>query len=47
VDELNSFLGVLITRLPADGQFFPLCRQVQQQLFDLGTQAGDGGRPVQ
>lgn len=37
VDELNSFLGVLITELPADGDLHPLCQQVQQELFDLGA----------
>lgn len=37
VDELNSHLGVLITELPANGTLFALCRQVQQELFDLGA----------
>lgn len=37
VDELNSFLGVLITELPADAPFVAPCRQIQQELFDLGA----------
>jgi cob(I)alamin adenosyltransferase len=37
VDELNSFLGVLITEVPADGEFAALGQQIQQQLFDLGA----------
>jgi cob(I)alamin adenosyltransferase len=37
VDELNSFVGVLITELPAGGELFDLCRQIQQELFDLGA----------
>ena len=37
VDELNSFLGVLITEFPADAAFGPLCQQIQQDLFDLGA----------
>src|SRR5690606_17307442 len=44
VDELNSFLGVLITRLPADSETFALCRQVQQELFDLGANLATVGR---
>jgi cob(I)alamin adenosyltransferase len=43
VDELNSFLGVLITQLPPDGEFFALCRQVQQELFDLGANLATAG----
>lgn len=46
VDELNSFLGVLITELPPGGDYFELCRQVQQELFDLGaTLATIGATP--
>lgn len=44
VDELNSFLGVLITELPPDGALFSLCRQVQQELFDLGANLATLGR---
>lgn len=44
VDELNSFLGVLITHLPADGTLFALCQQVQQELFDLGANLATAGR---
>lgn len=43
VDELNSHLGVLITELPADGPLFPVCRQVQQDLFDLGALLATAG----
>ena len=37
VDELNSFLGVLITELPADSPVVTTCRQIQHELFDLGA----------
>jgi cob(I)alamin adenosyltransferase len=43
VDELNSFLGVLITELPPGGESFDLCRQVQQELFDLGAHLATRG----
>lgn len=44
VDELNSHVGVLITELPADGTLATLCRQVQQELFDLGANLATAGR---
>ena len=44
VDELNSFLGVLIVHLPADGEYHALCQQVQQQLFDLGANLATAGK---
>lgn len=37
VDELNSFVGVLITHVPVDGRMFTLCQRLQQELFDLGA----------
>lgn len=37
VDELNSFLGVLIATLPTDQPAIADCRRVQQTLFDLGA----------
>jgi cob(I)alamin adenosyltransferase len=37
VDELNSFLGVLVAELPAESPFVAPCRQIQQELFDLGA----------
>jgi cob(I)alamin adenosyltransferase len=37
VDELNSFVGVLVNELERDGPFKSLCEQVQQELFDLGA----------
>ncbi|MFU8814600.1 MAG: cob(I)yrinic acid a,c-diamide adenosyltransferase [Pseudomonadales bacterium] len=43
VDELNSFLGVLITELPPGEEFFTLCQQVQQELFDLGANLATRG----
>jgi cob(I)alamin adenosyltransferase len=43
VDELNCFLGVLITELPPDGEYFTLCRQIQQELFDLGAHLATRG----
>jgi len=44
VDELNSFLGVLITHLAAGSDFQALCQQVQQQLFDLGANLATAGK---
>ncbi len=47
VDELNSFLGVLLTHLDAGHAQFAVCRQVQQELFDLGANlATNGQTPV-
>lgn len=43
VDELNSHLGVLLTELAADGPLYALCRQVQQDLFDLGAMLATAG----
>lgn len=43
VDELNSFLGVLVTQLPP-GPLFSLCQQVQQELFDLGANLATNGQ---
>ena len=37
VDELNSFVGVLVTELEPDGPFATLCQQIQQSLFDIGA----------
>jgi len=37
VDELNSFVGVLITELEPEGPFAALCQQIQQTLFDIGA----------
>ncbi|MBX3705165.1 MAG: cob(I)yrinic acid a,c-diamide adenosyltransferase [Pseudomonadales bacterium] len=37
VDELNSFLGVLIAEIGEASPFTAFCRQVQQDLFDLGA----------
>jgi cob(I)alamin adenosyltransferase len=37
VDELNSFTGVLIAELDADSPHVTSCRQIQQELFDLGA----------
>lgn len=44
VDELNSFVGVLLTHLPADHPFHALCQQVQQELFDLGAHLATAGQ---
>jgi len=44
VDELNSFLGVLVTELPPDSAFIGICRQIQQELFDLGAFLATVGR---
>jgi cob(I)alamin adenosyltransferase len=37
VDELNSCTGVLVADLPADSPHTAFCRQIQQELFDLGA----------
>lgn len=37
VDELNCFVGVLVTELEPDGPFAGLCQGVQQSLFDIGA----------
>ncbi len=44
VDELNSFVGVLVTELPPDSPYAGLCQQVQQELFDLGANLATRGR---
>ncbi len=44
VDELNCHLGMLITELPEPGPLFALCRQVQQELFDLGASLATSGQ---
>ncbi|MEQ8859565.1 MAG: cob(I)yrinic acid a,c-diamide adenosyltransferase [Pseudomonadales bacterium] len=44
VDELNCHIGVLVTELQADGTLFALCRQVQQELFDLGASLATSGQ---
>jgi len=44
VDELNSFLGVLICELPADSAFVEPCQQIQQDLFDLGAYLATVGK---
>ncbi len=36
VDELNSFVGLLVTELE-DSSSKPLCVRIQQELFDLGA----------
>jgi cob(I)alamin adenosyltransferase len=37
VDELNSFLGLLLTELTDDSVLTDPCRQIQQELFDIGA----------
>ncbi|MCZ6852703.1 MAG: cob(I)yrinic acid a,c-diamide adenosyltransferase [Gammaproteobacteria bacterium] len=37
VDELNSFLGLLVTELEDASDHKPLCVRIQQELFDLGA----------
>jgi len=37
VDELNSFVGLFVTELPADSEFRDICQRLQQELFDLGA----------
>jgi cob(I)alamin adenosyltransferase len=36
VDELNSFLGLLMAELPLDDAYMPLLARIQHDLFDLG-----------
>lgn len=44
VDELNSFLGVLITELDEQDDAHALCQQIQQALFDLGAMLATRGQ---
>jgi cob(I)alamin adenosyltransferase len=44
VDELNSFVGVLVAELPFEADHAALCRQVQQELFDLGAALATQGQ---
>jgi len=44
VDELNSFVGVLITELHEHAAFVAACQQIQQELFDLGAFLATVGR---
>jgi cob(I)alamin adenosyltransferase len=37
VDELNSFVGMLLTELPADSPLRESCQRLQQELFDIGA----------
>ena len=37
VDELNSLLGLLLTELDAASDLTKPCRQIQQELFDIGA----------
>ena len=37
VDELNSFLGLLLTELSEDSVLTNPCQQIQQELFDIGA----------
>ena len=37
VDELNSFLGLLLTELDEANVLTAPCRQIQQELFDIGA----------
>jgi cob(I)alamin adenosyltransferase len=44
VDELNSFVGVLIGELPTGSIFTIPCQQIQQELFDLGAYLATVGK---
>jgi len=44
VDEVNSFLGVLVTELEPDGPFARMCQQIQQTLFDVGAYLATRGQ---
>lgn len=47
VDELNSFVGLLNTELPADHPLTVITTRLQQELFDLGAYlATVGATPV-
>ncbi|MCZ6710785.1 MAG: cob(I)yrinic acid a,c-diamide adenosyltransferase [Gammaproteobacteria bacterium] len=37
VDELNGFVGLLLTELTQDNVLSKPCRQIQQELFDIGA----------
>ncbi len=37
VDELNSYVGLLLTELAESSSLTEPCRQIQQELFDIGA----------
>ncbi|NIP15668.1 MAG: cob(I)yrinic acid a,c-diamide adenosyltransferase [Pseudomonadales bacterium] len=37
VDELNSFIGLLVTQLEPDAALAAPCARIQQELFDVGA----------
>lgn len=37
VDELNSFIGLLVTQLETDAAVREPCTRIQQELFDIGA----------
>ncbi len=37
VDELNSFIGLLVTQLEPDAALLEPCARIQQELFDIGA----------
>ena len=37
VDELNSFIGLLVTQLETDSALREPCTRIQQELFDIGA----------
>jgi cob(I)alamin adenosyltransferase len=37
VDELNSFIGLLVTQLEPDAALREPCARIQQELFDIGA----------
>lgn len=37
VDELNSFVGLLVTQLEPDAALQEACARIQQELFDIGA----------
>jgi cob(I)alamin adenosyltransferase len=43
VDELNCFVGLLVTELEPDSPFAASCQAIQQSLFDIGASLATRG----
>lgn len=46
VDELNCFVGVFVAELDATDRFYPMYRQIQNDLFDIGGELSMPGVEV-
>lgn len=46
IDELNSFLGLAAEAMPTDSRFLVYLRQIQHDLFDLGSELSMPGHSL-